>query len=54
MTGQPSSNASKGAKGQRIQSQREVSEEIKPVTHGSPQPFQWKPKIEMRLSKEAL
>lgn len=36
VTGQPSSSASEGTKGQHIQSQRDVFlEEIRPVTHGS-------------------
>ena len=33
---------------------RGLFEETKPMIHGSLQPFQWKPKIEIELSKESL
>jgi len=44
----------RGTKSHSVQSHREVFEEVKLVTHASPQASQQKLKIEMRLSRRDM
>lgn len=52
MAGQLFYNSSERSKDQSIQSERGLFEEIRHTLMAAPQSHQWKPKIEMRLSKK--
>ena len=51
---QPFASALKWTKGHNVQWHRRLSEEIRQVTHGSPQPSRQKPKTEMESSRRDM